>query len=122
VARQVPGLLRIVVAGVDVAGLRGARLAGDLEAPIAHRIRRSLLLVHDGVEGVVHPREVLRGHLCLLANAWREILDDRPVARLDGADELRRVDRSAVGEGGVRERELEWRYRRRALTDRRVER
>src|SRR5690606_26345314 len=52
----------------------------------------------------------------------RGLLDGLSVGRLDALDELRRVERAAVGDGRVGERELEQRHARVALADGRVER
>src|SRR5262249_42887586 len=51
------------------------------------------------------------------SHTWREFLDDRAVAGLDTADDLRLIQRAAVGERRGRQRELQHRRARCALAD-----
>ena len=121
VTREVPGLLRIVTAGVHVAGLRGAGLASHLEPSVANGIGGALRVVHHREQRVVHAREVLGRDLRFLAHARRKVLDDRAIGGLDRAHQLRGIHGATVRQRGVRQGQLQRRHRRCALPDRRVQ-
>jgi hypothetical protein len=107
VAVEVPGAAGVFAGGAPVRGLRGAGLAGHVDVGEALAEGGALLVVDHVPKGVHDELPVLGAQLDALFDPRGEVLHDRPVARLDRAHDLRLVERAAVGERGVGERQLQ---------------
>ena len=120
----VPGLPGVFVVARRAPGdLRRARLAGDRHAALDVRcVRRSRAVVDDPVEPVDDVGEVLARHVHATPHARLKLLDQRAVRPADALDQLRDVERAAVGDRRVRHRELHQRDLGVALPDGLVER